>query len=679
MSGFLVFGLYLLLSLSFAQVTNLDDAGPGSLRDVMAAAADGATITFQAGLSGTINTASTLTIALNNLTIDATGATIAVDGQGTHGVFNHTGNDTLTLINMTVQNGNNVGGFGGGIFGNRNVTLINSTVSGNTAGINGGGIYSTRATTLTNSTVTNNRAPGVSGNGGGVYSGRELTLTNSTVSGNTAGNDGGGIFSARTTTLTNSMVTNNTAVDGGGIYSSRELTLTNSTVSGNSAGDDGGGIYGARNVTLTDSVVVNNTAVDIGGGIAKIGNGPVTITNSLIAGNRAGGNGGGVRAFRAIIVNNGTITGNRGGDGGGLYSVNNATTLNNSLVLGNDAPANPQIRFAAGLNVNNSAYGFGVGESSGDSFVGLTVADVFVNPEPAASAPTTAGDYRLVNGSPALNSGDDSLVIGTTDLDGNDRIQGPAVDIGAYESAFRPVINPNQDIQVRNGNSTAAASITSNGTEVLSYGPFNRGQNVVLEYLVRNPGARTLELGELVLPSFLSVTGEALPTTLGSFESTLLELTVDTSQAGTFAGQVSLASNDPDTNENPFTFNLIISVGNTPANALYVLPGIDLEDTAITPNQQNVPVYSAYLITPEGSADVTINSLTLNTDDIPALRDVQSLTLLIDGGTRGIQDNRDVVLTIIDDPTATDTITFEFEERILQSNLPLWLLMTANF
>jgi hypothetical protein len=51
---------------------------------------------------------------------------------------------------------------------------------------------------------------------------------------------------------------------------------------------------------------------------------------------------------------------------------------------------------------------------------------------------------------------------------------------------------------------------------------------------------------------------------------------------------------------------------------------------------------------------------------------------MIDGGTRGIQDNRDVVLATIDNPT-TDTLTFEFNERILQPNLPLWILVTADF
>ncbi|MEM6430905.1 MAG: choice-of-anchor Q domain-containing protein, partial [Deinococcota bacterium] len=412
-------------------------------------------------------------------------------------------------------------------------------------------------------------------------------------------------------------------------------------------------------------------------------NGTVTVINSLVVGNRAVGGvfgGGGIHSDDNVTAINSTVTGNEAASGSSGITSFDTVTLSNSLVLGNTPPASPQIGPLRAPILNNSAYGFGIGESTGDAFVGLTVTDVFIAPVAVAAL---LGDYRLAVGSPAIDAGNNADAAGiTTDLDGNARIQGAAVDMGAYESvpasADSGVINPNQDIQIRNGNSTSAEVITSNGFEVLSYGPFNRGSDVVLEYLVRNPGAQVLELGELGLPSFLSVFGDALPESLGSFESALLQVSVDTGAAGTFAGQVSLASNDPDANENPFTFNLIVRIGNTPAHALYVLSGIDLDDTTITPNQQNVPVYSAYLITPEGSADVTINSLTLNTEDIPALTDVSSLTLLIDGGTRGIQDNRDVVLATLNNPSS-NTITFEFDERTLQPNLPLWVLVVADF
>ena len=52
------------------------------------------------------------------------------------------------------------------------------------------------------------------------------------------------------------------------------------------------------------------------------------------------------------------------------------------------------------------------------------------------------GDYHLQSGSPARDAGDDGSVPVdlTTDLDGNPRVQGSHVDLGAYETAAEPSV-----------------------------------------------------------------------------------------------------------------------------------------------------------------------------------------------------------------------------------------------
>ena len=242
----------------------------------------------------------------------------------------------------------------------------------------------------------------------------------------------------------------------------------------------------------------------------------------------------------------------------------------------------------------------------------------------------------------------------------------------------RPIINPEPDVQIRNGATLAAAVITSNAPPY-HYGTTKRGETVVLDYLVRNTGKQVLELGDLTLPPFLSLSSEPLPETLASFASASLSLQVDTSTPGQLSGEITLTSNDPNGFENPFVFTVRLQVSDTPANALYVLPGVTLADREVSAGS-SAAVLSLQLFVPAGSSNVSLDALTIRADSVPALGQVQRLGLYIDGGLRGERDRFDVPLaTWLPPADLTDSITFEFPVRTLEPDLPLWLLIVADF
>ena len=124
------------------QVANTNDAGEGSLRQAIANADNGGTITFALGLSGgtIILTSGELNTILNNLTIDASAlaSPITINANNNFRIFFHGGNGTFAINNLVVTQGRAAGVSGGGIFSSGNVTVTNSTISGNNATLGGG-------------------------------------------------------------------------------------------------------------------------------------------------------------------------------------------------------------------------------------------------------------------------------------------------------------------------------------------------------------------------------------------------------------------------------------------------------------------------------------------------------------------------------------------------------------
>lgn len=273
-------------------VSNLNDSGAGSLRQVILALNNGQSIsnpTIVLNTNGTINLTSALPAIARGAVIQGNGTTTVSGGNAVR-VFTINNGINVTVSDLTIANGL-ADGDGGSILNNGNLTLVNSTIRDSSAK-NGGGIAVKTGgrLTLDNTVISGNSAVydallSSSGNGGGIFLDQNgvLIMTNDSIlSGNTASN-GAGILSRNGTSLTisNSTLTNNQAsANGGGLFNSGTTLVTNSTFSGNTATTQGGGLFNTNLFSMSSGALLNNSAGSFGGGIYNAG-GTATIDGSV--------------------------------------------------------------------------------------------------------------------------------------------------------------------------------------------------------------------------------------------------------------------------------------------------------------------------------------------------------------------------------------------------------------
>ncbi len=384
---------------------------------------------------------------------------------------------------------NNLSNNGAGMYADPDsvVVIMNSIFRENYATIGGGGIFADSSSTLISGCTFDSNSGGLGqiggggggggSGGGGVWStgGRPTILA--CVFKNNIASFGAGVYNNEfaVSDIRHCEFRQNEASEGAGIYnlnssgSVSECLFADNNVLGGSF-PVGGGMSNYFADMAIDRCTFHHNTAEMGGGGVYIEGGTPAVTHSRFLGNIATGTnegwGGGILSIyateplisdcvfsgnradvgagfhntifsfphiRSCTFSNNTATGRNGQFGGGLFNNQDSDVYVEDCIFWNDIP-NELDGLPFSLTWSNVQGGAsGAGNMSADP--------LFLSPLGSdALAGTPDDDLHIAATSPCVNAGDPSFAFntGATDMDGQPRIAGCRVDIGADERELPP-------------------------------------------------------------------------------------------------------------------------------------------------------------------------------------------------------------------------------------------------
>ena len=328
---------------------------------------------------------------------------------------------------------------GGLLMTSGSLTLNSCTFSGNWASGDGGAVYVSDGqlqligcTFRANSAGLQSRLAPSRGTGGAIRSDgkSQLTLARCKFYSNFAGLQGGALDNDRgTVMLTWCLFVQNKAgnAGGGALWNSEgRLNLVSCTLNGNRSGADGGAIVNGWNGILNaaNCSLHTNYSAARAGAVHNFASAKTTLWNCTLAANRQDGG-------RGVIV-----CGSAPGSAVGELTIANSILWNGGSEISNE---DKSIVTVGSTDVQGSWPGTG----------NLNIDPLFIRPTgPDGMAGTEDDNLRLGSDSPGVDRGDSTLLPQDfadlngdgnpkerlpLDLDGQERVTGSAVDLGAYE------------------------------------------------------------------------------------------------------------------------------------------------------------------------------------------------------------------------------------------------------
>jgi len=230
-------------------VSNLNDSGPGSLRQAINDVSSGGTITFSAGVTGTITLLSDYPVITKDIVLTGLGQTnTGISGNGLYGIFEVQSGANLTVNNMIITGGG--GSRRGSIFnvngGGSSITINNVTISNNSTRI---GFVANQGTLSINNSI-------ISNNSGSIIIGSDWGNTPDLNSSPNSDNESA---YQNKIIIASTVIANNNATQI--LRTERYVRLSNCTIDNNSSII--GNLRGVNKFEIRNNNILNNTAASL--------------------------------------------------------------------------------------------------------------------------------------------------------------------------------------------------------------------------------------------------------------------------------------------------------------------------------------------------------------------------------------------------------------------------------